>query len=731
MSASTMTVSGASSGTSWRRWWCVSTIVGVALLAAGPIAAAAVGAAERARVLDAYGKLPIAFVENQGQTDAGVAYYLHARGHSVYFSASGHALRLTQGHGEQARAHVVKVDLVDAKAGTIQGGNRTAGSVSYFRGARSEWLSALPMFSTIRYREPWPGIALDYRSAGGKLESVYTVAPHADPARIQLRYSGHQSLRIDAVGNLVYDTSVGPVQESAPVVYQEIDGERIMVSASYALRDANTVAFEVASYDREHALVIDPTLTYSGFIGGIGDDEGFDVDIDSAGNAYVVGYSSSTETTFPVLVGPDLTHNAGSTDAFIAKVSADGTALVYAGYIGGNGQDIARGVAVDAAGNAYIAGYCTSAQWSFPVLVGPGLSHSGGSFDAWVAKVNPEGTALLYAGYIGGSGSDLAFAIDVDADGNAYVAGNTDSPSATFPEVVGPDLGSNGGQDGFVAKVSADGATLVYAGFIGGSGLDRANAIAVDGQGFAYVTGPTASTEATFPELVGPDLTHNGLDDAYVAKISADGSALIYAGYIGGSGNDRGNGIAVDSLGNAYVTGSAASTEATFPVLEGPDLTHNGGGDDAFITKIGADGSTLIYSGYIGGSSGDSGNAVAVNAAGAAYVAGSTFSTQASFPVLEGPDLTHNGATDIFVAKVNVAGTALNYAGYIGGNGGDPGRGIAVDNDGNAFVTGTAASSGGSFPAVVGPDLTSNGYIDAFVSRVTEPSDTVFRDGFE
>ncbi|MBK6436816.1 MAG: SBBP repeat-containing protein [Rhodanobacteraceae bacterium] len=681
-------------------------------------------------MLDAYGKLPIAFVENQGQTDAGVAYYLHARGHSVYFSASGHALRLTQGHGEQARAHVVKVDLVDAKAGTIQGGNRTAGSVSYFRGARSEWLSALPMFSTIRYREPWPGIALDYRSTGGKLESVYTVAPHADPARIQLRYSGQQSLRIDAVGNLVYDTSVGPVQESAPVVYQEIAGERIMVAATYTLRDANTVAFDVAAYDREHALVIDPTLTYSGFIGGFGDDEGFDVDIDSAGNAYVVGYSSSTETTFPVLVGPDLTHNAGTTDAFIAKVNADGTALVYAGYIGGNGPDIARGVAVDAAGNAYITGYCTSGPTTFPVLVGPDLTYNGGSYDAWVAKVNPEGTALLYAGYIGGSGSDLAFAIDIDADGNAYVAGNTDSSSATFPEVIGPDQGSNGGQDGFVAKVSADGATLVYAGFIGGSGLDRANAIAVDGQGFAYVTGPTDSTAATFPELVGPDLTENGLDDAYVAKISADGSALIYAGYIGGSGNDRGNGIAVDSLGNAYVTGSAASTEATFPVLEGPDLTHNGG-EDAFITKVSADGATLIYSGYIGGSSTDSGNAVAVNAAGAAYVAGSTFSTQASFPVLEGPDLTHNGATDIFVAKVNVAGTALNYAGYLGGNGGDPGRGIAVDNDGNAFVTGTAASSGGSFPVVVGPDLSFNGYIDAFVSRVTEPSDTVFRDGFE
>ena len=730
MSASTLRPSVARSGSSRRRrcWTRVSACI--ALLAAGSIAAATVGADERARVLEAYGKLPIAFVENHGQTDARVAYYLHARGHSVYFSSSGHTLRLAQGHGEQARAHVIRVDLVDAKAGPIQGSDRAAGSVSYFRGTPSDWHTALPMFSSIRYREPWPGIALDYHSAGGKLESVYTVAPHADPSRIRLRYTGQQSLRIDNGGNLVYDTSVGPVQESAPIVYQEIDGERTLVRASYTLRDSNTVAFEVAAYDHEHALVIDPTLTYSGFIGGVGDDEGFDVDIDSAGNAYVVGYTSATEASFPVLVGPDLTHNAGTTDAFIAKVNADGTALIYAGYIGGNGQDIGRGVAVDAAGNAYIAGYGSSGPATFPILVGPDLSYNGGSYDAWVAKVNPDGSALLYAGYIGGSGSDLALALDVDSGGNAYVAGNTDSVADSFPEVVGPDLEENGGQDGFVAKVSPDGATLVYAGFIGGIGLDRANAIAVDGQGFAYVTGPTASTAATFPAVIGPDLTHNGLDDAYVAKVSADGSSLIYAGYIGGSGNDRGNGIAVDALGNAYVTGAAASTEATFPVLGGPDLTHNGG-DDAFLTKVGADGTTLIYSGYIGGNSTDSGNAIAVNAAGAAYVAGSTFSTQGSFPVLEGPDLTHNGATDIFVAKVNVAGTALNYAGYLGGNGGDPGRGIAVDNDGNAFVTGTAASSGGSFPVVVGPDLSFNGSIDAFVSRVTEPSDTVFQDSFE
>ncbi|MBK8287181.1 MAG: SBBP repeat-containing protein [Ahniella sp.] len=503
------------------------------------------------------------------------------------------------------------------------------------------------------------------------------------------------------------------------------------IASAFQLLDDGMVSFNIADYDRRHPLIIDPTLTYSGFIGGVGDDAGFDVDIDNEGNAYVIGYTASTETTFPVIGGPDIAHNGGTDDAFVAKVNADGSALIYLGYIGGSGTDIGRGIAVDSAGNAYVTGYGNSGHLNgFPLLEGPDLTYNGGTYDSWVAKVNPTGTALLYAGYIGGSGTDLGFAIDIDPSGNAYVTGNTDSQAPSFPVLVGPDLTANGGQDGFVAKVTSDGSTLAYAGFIGGTGLDRGNGVAVDSAGSAYVTGPTASTAASFPDAVGPDLTHNGGDDAYVAKVSVDGSSLIFAGYIGGTGNDRGNAIAVDTNGNAYVTGVTASTEATFPVLEGPDLTHNGG-DDAFVTKVASDGTALVYSGYIGGSSTDSGNAIAVNSAGSAYVAGSTFSTQATFPVLIGPDLTHNGATDIFIAKVNVLGTALDYAGYLGGNGGDPGTGVAADNDGNAYVTGTAASTGGSFPAVVGPDLTSNGAIDSFVARVTEPSDTFFKNGFE
>ena len=221
------------------------------------------------------------------------------------------------------------------------------------------------------------------------------------------------------------------------------------------------------------------------------------------------------------------------------------------------------------------------------MTVGPDLNfNSIGLSDAFVAKVNAGGTALAYCGYIGGGDDDFGNAIAVDSSGNAYVTGYTYSTQATFPETGGPDLTSNGLSDAFVAKVNAAGTALVYCGYIGGSNDDFGNGIAVDGSGNAYVTGITASTQATFPVTVGPDLTSNGFDDAFVAKVNAAGTALVYCGYIGGSNVDQGNGIAVDGTGNAYVTGITASTQATFPVTVGPDLTYNGGGVDAFVVKI-------------------------------------------------------------------------------------------------------------------------------------------------
>jgi hypothetical protein len=445
--------------------------------------------------------------------------------------------------------------------------------------------------------------------------------------------------------------------------------------------------FEVGEYDRSMLLVLDPAiLVYCGYIGGSSADLGYGIAVDGSGNAYIAGYAFSTQASFPVLYGPDVTHN-GDVDAFVAKVNASGTMLLYCGYIGGSEFDTGYGIAVDGSGNAYIAGYTASTQASFPVLYGPDLTHNGGN-DAFVAKVNASGTTLLYCGYIGGSATDYGRGIAVDGSGNAYITGYTSSAEASFPAVSGPDLTSNGGWDAFVAKVNVTGTGLVYCGYIGGSADDYSYGIAVDKLGSAYVTGYTTSTQASFPVLYGPDVTHNGDDDAFVAKVNVTGTGLVYCGYIGGSADDYSYGIAVDKLGSAYVTGYTTSTQASFPVLYGPDVTHNGD-DDAFVAKVNASGTGLLYCGYIGGSLRENGHGIAVDGSGNTYVTGDTLSTEASFPVVSGPDLSHNGGGwDAFVAKVDASGTGLLYCGYVGGSAEDYGYGIAADRMGNAYVTG-------------------------------------------
>lgn len=311
-----------------------------------------------------------------------------------------------------------------------------------------------------------------------------------------------------------------------------------------------------------------------------------------------------------------------------------------------------------------------------------------------MAKVAPGGASLVYAGFIGGTGNDVGIAIAVDAAGAAYVTGATDSTQPSFPVAVGPDLTHNGNFDAFVAKVAPGGATLEYSGFIGGGGTEQGLGIAVDAAGAAYITGVTGSTAASFPEVGGPDLTENGLDDAFVAKVVPAGGSLTYAGFIGGSGG--------------------------FPVTVGPDLTYNGVGFiDAFVAKVVPGGANLVYAGFIGGDSDDVGNAIAVDAA---YVTGRTLSTETTgFPVTDGPDLFHGGGgADAFVAKVVPRGASLAYAGFLGGSSGDEGFGIAVDGAGAAYVTGVTSSSEATFPVVMGPDLTSAG-TDAFVAKVASP----------
>jgi hypothetical protein len=593
-------------------------------------------------------------------------------------------------------------------------------------------------------------IPIAYQERAGKQTNVALAYELPQLGRARSPDSKFDDVTAGSAGQAIQDRSqnkkanrLGSLANSADVTGREAAKQDAAPQADVvpSTGSYHAYGFKVGDYDPAVPLILDPAFFIScGYIGGAGVNEsGNGIAVDAQGNAYITGRTNSSEATFPVTVGPGLTFSNtppyGTTDAFVAKINAAGTALLYCGYIGGSRWDEGSGIAVDAQGNAYVTGYTNSSEDTFPVTVGPDLTFNGtlhyhpgwGTYfydsDAFVAKINPAGTALVYCGYIGGAEQDEGNGIAVDAAGHAYIAGGADSSEATFPVVAGPDLDLHGGA--FVAKVAVSGAALDYCGYIGGL---LATGIALDASGNAYVTGSISSSVATLPAVVGPDLTPNGNIDAFVTKINAAGTALVYCGYIGGAEDDWGSGIAVDASGSAYMVGTTTSSEGTFLVAVGPDLTYNGS-NDAFVAKVNAAGSALVYCGYIGGSGLDDGWAIAVDGAGNAYVAGVTISTELTFPVKEGPDLTlcqHFEGGDLgddgFVAKVNSAGSDLIYCGYVGGYNMDVCYGIAVDGSGNAFITGETGSDEATFPAAAGPDLTFNNIAgcgqDAFVAKV-------------
>lgn len=677
-----------------------------------------------------FGSLPLYFVENRGQFDKRVSYYVPGRDKTIYFTSEGLTFtfgkRGSEGFSER---WALKLDFVGANLTARPEGIDQAGAVfSYFSGPREEWKTGVRSYSRIVYRDLWPGIDLVYSGTVNRMKYSFTVKPGADASRIRLAYRGASSVRINHSGELEVQSPLGGFHDESPVSLQQFGKQQKSIKTAYRIVSSEepgrvVYGFQLGDYDRSRELVIDPAvLVYCGFIGGGGDDVGNAIAVDGSGNAYVVGETSSSQATFPVTAGFDLTYSDGPGDAFIAKVNAAGTALVYCSYIGGSSNDRATGVAVDGPGNAYVVGETFSNQTTFPIVGGPGLTYARNG-DVFIAKVNAAGTSLLYSGYIGGDQRDFASGVAIDSGGNAYVVGYTGSTELSFPVTVGPDISENGDIDAFVAKVNTTGTALVYCGYIGGVAKDYGRSIAVDGAGNAYVVGDTASNQTSFPVTGGPDLTYNGGDsDAFVAKINGAGTALVYSGYVGGTGVEFGRGMAVDSAGNAYITGETSSDQASFPVTVGPDLTFNGL-TDAFVSKVNSSGTGFVYSGYIGGTGNDAGYGIALDSGGNAYVTGETSSFQ-TFPVVGGPQLQGNGVLDAFVSRVNPPGNSLVYSGFLGGSGNDRANSIAVDGNGNAYVTGATESTQPTFPVTVGPDLTFNGGMtDAFVAKIERRAD--------
>jgi hypothetical protein len=703
----------------------------------------------RGRVESLMGELPLYFIKNEGQADPRVNFYLQAPGTSVYFTPQGMTMALSSTVGGEKSASsgpaskdgptsrwVVRQEFVGANPNaTIRGSEAAPAIVSYFKGSPEQWKTGIPTYSSVSYKDLWPGIDLTYEGTGGRLKYTFSVHPGADPADIRLAYRGAKSVRLNPTGQLEVDTPLGGLKDDRPLAWQQSAQGTQQVSALYEMQGETAYGFDVGDYDRTKTLIIDPLIIYAGYIGGSATEGGHDIAVDGSGYAYVTGFTLSPESSFPDQTGPDVSYNGDSldSDAFVAKVNQTGTALIYAGYIGGEEFDTGFGIAVDGSGAAYITGLTKSDATTFPEIGGPDSTYNGGG-DAFVVKVNASGTGLTYAGYIGGSSFERGDDIAVDSAGAAYVAGFTESDATTFPEIGGPDSTYNGGGDAFVAKVNASGTGLTYAGYIGGTGHDRGTGIAVDSSWAPYIAGVTLSTATSFPEKTGPDLSFNGGEvDGFVAKLAPAGTSVTYAGYIGGAGRDYAFDIALDTSRAAYVVGETASASATFPEKGGPDVTYNGGEADGFVAKVKPDGTGLTYAGYIGGNGNDRANGVAVDAARSAYVSGYTESTETTFPDKSGPDLTYGGNGDHFVAKVAISGGSLVYAGYIGGSGSethDDHGGIAVDNAGAAYVVGSTNSTQSTFPDKFGPDLSHNGAQDAYVAKVAQ-SNLLRNSGFE
>ncbi len=616
----------------------------------------------------AYGSLPLAFERNDGQAPARFDFLAR--------SASGMAGLSSRGATVARRGkRPGKLMLVGAARSRPHALERLPGKVNHLVGDDpAGWRTDIPTFARVRYPEVWPGIDVEWHGNQRRLEYDLVIAAGADPSRIAVRTAGR-------------------LRQSDPSAYQVVGGERRSVRVAFE-RDGRTIRFRLGRYDRTRELVIDPVvLAYSTYLGGGGNEIAYDVAVDSSG-AYITGRTDSTN--FDTVGGVE--GNSAGTDAFVSKLNPAGNALAYSTYLGGGGPDEAHAIALDVNGFAYIVGTTGSADFN---TVNP-IEGDQPGLDVFVAKLNPAGNTLAYSTYIGGGDDDLGgFGIAVDSTLAAYIVGSTDSTDFNTNQEIQDDSDST---DGFVAKLTAPGNALAYSTYLGGDGVDHAENIALDPIGSAYVIGTTGSTDF---ETVNPIEGDQPGDDVFITKFSPPGTALAYSTYLGGAGQDVGHGIAVDPIGRAFITGGTDSADfnttatriegdqpgtdayvarlnvagslgySTYLGGSGPDRANaiaidgvqamyvtgeTGSADfntvapfegdqsdtDAFVSKLSPAGDFLSHSTYLGGNGADIGNSIAVDPTGG-YVTGVTGSTDFD---TRGQIEGNSPLDDVFVSKL-------------------------------------------------------------------------------
>ncbi|WP_428312727.1 Calx-beta domain-containing protein [Hydrocarboniphaga sp.] len=715
-----------------------------------PTALATAGAAvdHKAQLAANYGQLPLGFEANRGQFDAPVRYLAQGQGYRLFLTDDETVLSLRARHASSAdTTAVVRSRLLGAQSQSrVLAEQLQPGRSHYFHGKdAARWVHGVEHFGRVRYQQVYPGVDLVYYGTQGQLEYDFELAPQADPRQIRMRYSGVSGATLSARGELLLHTAGGDVTLKKPEVYQNIGGQRSAVAGRYTYRrhaDAVDVAFELGDYDRNRALVIDPVLIYSSYLGGSGNDFAsggtYGIAVNAKGELYVIG--STQSANFPTQSPRQPAHAAdgGTFDVFVSKFAADGQSLVYSTYLGGSGSDQGFGIALNTAGEAYITGSTNSVD--FPVSAALYPNRSGNTdpevtaSDAFVSRISADGQTLVYSSYLGGSdddnaqyGSDVGYSIALDSGGAFYVAGRTssvhtsnsdpDNPTTavlfpTTPGAVQTTPGSGSAADAFVTKFAADGQSLAYSTLLGGSGNELAYAIAVGASQQAYVTGITQSTD--FPLQSALQGSSGGGTDAFVASLAANGQALRYSTYLGGSGTDTAYAIAVSGAGRAYLTGSTGS--ANFPTKSALDATI-GGSSDAFVSIIAADG-TLDYSSFLGGASSDVGHGIAIDGSGLIDVVG--YSSSADFPVKDPVQAASAGGSEAFVSQFAADVSSLVFGTLLGGSSTEQGLGIAVDTLGNIYIAGVTQSLT-NFHTQAPFQAASGGGLDAFVAKIGTP----------
>lgn len=613
--------------------------------------------------------LPISFEENQGQVDSQVRYLAHAGSGTIYFAPAETVLTLqSRDSHKKPEMSVLKLKWMGANPHTqVVAEHPLPGRINYLIGRDpSRWHTGIPTYARVHYRGLFPGVDAVFYGKEGEIEYDLVLAPGVDPAKISFALEGAKSMQIANNGDLVLSLQNAEVRQREPIVYQESNGVRRLLAARYVIHRDKTISYEIAGLDRKLPLVIDPTLAYSTYA--------------SAGSNF----------------------------------------------------HLVDSVAVDQSGNAYVSGETSTAFPNKHPEFG-----SQGSFNAYVTKFSPSGGSLIYSTVFGGNSADEGTAIAVDRFGNAYIGGDTQS--ADFPTTPGafePPADSIDASNAFVTKLNPSGTAFVYSLLLGGGDTDQIRALALDTQHRVYVTGFTCSTNFSVKNAFQPATNAqncaDGGGDAFVTRVNAAGTDLDYSTYLDGSFESSGNGIAVDSTFHAYVTGSTES--ADFPTTPGafqrvlkaqviPGDPHDTHQSNAFVTKFSADGQTLVYSTFLGGTVNDVADAIALDSDGRAYVTGNA--TSPDFPITSGAfQKTLRGGNDVFVTKFQINGGGLFYSTFLGGSGSEGGSSIAVDSLGRAYVAGGTSST--DFPVLNPVQAHLAGAQDAFVTKLSATGNALF-----